>query len=144
MIEILQTIVTALESLLAGETFTSNAGGSAVFVVHSHVMPPRAKTAAADVMPFCLAKVREFRIYPSKRQTIELIFAIYNEDRADAMDDMERLTSLIEPLAVRGRNLGGWKIADISGFPGDKDTGVQPHPEYYLTVAIDLIAPPVQ
>ncbi len=144
MIDILQTIATAASDLTAGQSWDTNAGHSAAIVYHQHVMPARSNTEAADVMPFCLVKAREFILFPGRRQTIELVYCLYNDSRTDAMSDMDRLTDLLEPLARRGQNLGGWKVAEITGYAGDKDTGVQPHPEYYLTVAISLIAPPVQ
>lgn len=142
--DIMETIATAAAALTAGQTFGDESGGSAAIQYHKHVMPAKSKTAGAEAMPFCLVKAKDFILYPRRQQTVELIYVFYRETRATALSDMDRLAGLIEPLAQRGRNLGGWKIVSITGYPGDKETGVQPHPEYYLTVVIDLIAPPVQ
>jgi hypothetical protein len=144
MIAILQTIADLSETLTDGALFAVKSGGSAEITHHIYTMPPREITAA-DLPPFCLVKARDFSLYPgAKRQKIELLYCLYNDDRDAAMADIGRLAGLLEPLAVRGISHAGWKVQGLSGFSGDKETGVQPHPLYYLTVLMDLSAPPIK
>ena len=144
MITLLNTIADVAQGLTAGTMFATNTGGTAEIVYHRFAMPPRSKTLVADIAPFCLVKARGFGIFPGRKQEIELLFSLYNEDRTAAMTDMGTLMTLLEPLAVRGQQYRGWKLSGIHGFAGDRDTGVQPHPEYYLTVLMDLIAPSIK
>jgi hypothetical protein len=128
-------------TLTAGATFdTDRAGSKAEISYHSHVMPPR--SATAKTMPFCLVKARGFTLHPSQRRQIELLYGLYQDDRDKAMDDLETLEGLLIPLTRRGNQWPvGWKITDVSGWGGDRETGVQPHPEYYYTVLLDFVGP---
>jgi hypothetical protein len=141
MIDILQQVATIAQELTAATLFPGNAGTPAAIVYHQYVMPAKPKEID-DVVPFCLVKATAFEIYPSRRQTIEAVFCLYNPDRDEALTDMATLSALLEPLAIRGRPWSGWKIDKVAGYLGDKETGTQPHPYYYLTVVLVLIAPP--
>ena len=143
MIALLQQVAGMAKLLTDGTEFTTNVNNQAEIVYHQHVMPPRPQGQAADVVPFCLVKVRNFTLYPRQGQQIELVYCLYNEDRALAMADMATLAGLVKPLARRGQQFGGWKLTEITGHAGEEETGVQPHPEYYLTVRLDFTAPPI-
>ena len=144
MISLLQMVAGVAKQLTDGTQFMTNVKNQAEIVYHQYVMPPRPQSQAADVLPFCLVKAREFGLFPGRRQQIELIYCLYNDDRTAAMTDMATLTSLIEPLAVRGAPYAGWKLNEVKGFAGEPDTGVQPHPEYFLTVIMEFIGPPIK
>jgi hypothetical protein len=138
MISLLQTVTTLAKVLTDGQLFTSQSGSLLEIVYHQQVMPARGRDTVGENMPFCLVKPRVFSLFPSRSQQIELVYALHNEDRDEAMTDMGRLTTLLEPLATDRGKYDGWKLEAITGYPGDNDTGVQPHPEYYLTVVIEL------
>lgn len=141
MIDLLQAVATMAAGLTAGTTFETDKGGTKKAIVyHQHVMPPR--NATAENMPFCLVKARGFTFHPSNTRQIELLYCLYNEDRAKAMTDLSTLQGLLTPLNRRGSHWGvGWKIQSVSGWGGEKETGVQPHPEYYMTVLLDFVGP---
>lgn len=143
MIALLQQVADMAKLLTDGTEFTTNVNNQAEIVYHEYVMPPRPQGQTVDVSPFCLVKVRGFTLYPRQGQQIELLYCLYNEDRAMAMADMATLAGLVKPIARRGQQFGGWKLTEISGYAGEEETGVQPHPEYYLTVLLSFTAPPI-
>lgn len=143
MITMLQTVTTVARALTAGQLFPSQSGAQLAIAYHQQVMPDRGRDITPDLMPFCLVKARGFSLFPGRSQQIELIYALHNEDRAEALADLSRLSGLLDPLAVRGQQYQGWKLGAVTGYPGDKENGVQPHPEYYLTVVMDFIAPAI-
>jgi hypothetical protein len=146
MIAIIEKVADVAETLTAGELFTANTSGTAAIAYHLHTMPPRPKVAnpIEAVVPFCLVKATGFEWHPQHRLTVELVFSIFNEDREDAMADMARLSALVQPLAVRGVNYPGYKLESVTGYPGEKETGLQTHPYYFLTVALSFLAPRVR
>lgn len=140
MIALINHAATIAASLTAATNFTSNSGDPAKIVYHENVMPARAKGTDEEIAPFCLVRISDFSLYPSRRQTVELLFCLYQPDRADAITDLETLAALLEPLALRGKPWTGCKIESITGNLGEKDTGVQPHPYYYFTLRLSLIS----
>jgi hypothetical protein len=142
MIAILEQVAEIAEALTSGALFTANLGGTTEIAYHLHTMPPKPKASTVEaVVPFCLVKATGFEWHPSHRLNVELLYCIFNEDRADAMADMERLSDLIRPLAVRGVNYPGYKLESVSGYPGEKETGLQTHPYYFLAVDLSFLAP---
>lgn len=143
MIALLQQVADMAKLLTDGTYFTTNINNQAEIVYHEYVMPPRPLGQTVDIIPFCLVKVRGFTLYPRQAQQIELLYCLYNEDRAGAMADMATMAGLVKPIARRGQQFGGWKLTEITGHAGEEETGVQPHPEYYLTVLLNFTAPPI-
>lgn len=140
-IVLLQAIVTAAEALTEGYVFGSEQADKNIeYYIGS--MPGR---GPAPVFPFCLAKLRSFNLHPGARsQDIDLVYGIFYNRREDAMDGLNTLSGLIEPLAIRGTGLPiGWKMMSAGGYSGEKETGLQPHPEYYLTVSLSFSGPPL-
>jgi hypothetical protein len=146
MIAIIEQVAEVAETLTAGHIFDCNSGGTAEIVYHLHTMPPRPKFASPieAVVPFCLVKATGFEWHPQHRLTVEMVFSICNDDRDKAMADMARLSALVQPLAVRGVNYPGYKLESVTGYPGEKETGLQTHPYYFLTVALAFLAPRVR
>ncbi|MBV5305565.1 MAG: hypothetical protein J0652_02605 [Desulfobulbaceae bacterium] len=91
-------------------------------------------------MPFCLARAQGFALMPKRSQKIELLYALHNDDREEALEDINRLLTLLDPLASKMTCYSGWKMDSVTGWLGDKETGLQPHPEYYLWIIAEFSA----
>ena len=141
MIALLQAVSTRAKALTDGTTFDTDKGGTkSAIAYHNYVMPPR--EGLSKNMPFCLVKTRGFTLHPSNLRQIELLYCLYQPDRAKAITDMAVLEALIAPMAQRGPHWAtGWKLQSVTGWAGDRETGVQPHPEHYLTVLLDFVGP---
>lgn len=143
MITILEQVADNAKDLTDGHPFTSNLGGTADIIYHINTMQPRPKTIADEVAPFCLARVIDFTMIPSRRTTVELLYCLHQPDRDQAITDLSTLAGLLEPLGLRGRSWSSCKVEAIAGHLGEKDSGLQPHPQYYLSLRLSLIAAPI-
>ncbi len=141
MMPLLTDVVTKAQALTAGQLFTSQQGGLLEIVYHQTVMPPRDReNSGEDAMPFCLVRGQQFAMLPQRAQKIELLYALHNDDRQEAQADLGRLFGLLEPLATKLTVYPGWKLAAVGGWFGDRESGLQPHPEYYMWVVLDFAA----
>jgi hypothetical protein len=139
MITLLKNVVTNAQALTVGQLFPARGGGIQEISYHLNVMPPRIRENDDDVVPFCLARVQGFAILPRRSQKIELLYGLHNDDRAEALEDIARLLTLLDPLATKLTVYNGWKMESVSGWLGDRETGMQPHPEYYVWIIVEFI-----
>jgi hypothetical protein len=144
MIALMQAVAVIASALTDPVKFTTNSAGTAKITYHQQTMPPRSAGEIVDIMPFCLIRPREYSMHPSRRAQIELQYCLYQPTRATALTDIASLMTMVEGLAVRGAPYAGWKLASVACTPGEKETGLQPHPEYYFSVLMDFIGPPIK
>lgn len=114
-----------------------NPDGGATIDYHLNVEPARENDA--DLAPFCLILPRGFSSKERRIQRVEVVYCLHNENRAEALDDLDQLYTTVFPLSHPG-GWTPWKLENFEGYFGDRETGFQPHPTYYCTFLIEFIS----
>lgn len=136
MTDLLDLIIDRLGVLLTGTTWPDPEGGELAARLYKSVLPAKRSAGAGEDFPFVLARI----MGGSEAQaegliTVRIIGGLYSAtDEEAGNDDIQELADLLLQMADT-RSYTPYKLAlPVDWWLGDKEHGVQPHPEYYVTV----------
>ncbi len=141
MTGLLDLVITRLAELTAGQQFYDPAlQAQGDPRLYKWALPPkRTDAAAGQDFPFIVARIRSGR---SDQHRDSIIVRLYcglrtDGDEAAGNADIQRLADLLLPI-TSSRSWPPYSLAlPLDWFFGDPEHGVQPHPDYFLTM--DLI-----
>ncbi len=140
---LLEQIKTAAETLTAGALFARPEGGMGEIVYYTPERPPkRHDPSQGEDCPSCEIVPMGRQLVPAPGYLVHMIFLLHNDDRSQALDDLDRLQTLIDPMATR--IFPGCKLQAMENFWGDRDSGIQPHPKYRLFYILRFAGQPVR
>lgn len=135
---LLDQVIVRLSELTAGQQFYDPAAEALGDLrLYKWALPPKRRDAAVGQdFPFIVARIMGGRS-DQRRDGIKI--RLYcglrtDGDEAAGNADIERLADLLQPIIV-GRSWTPYSLAmPLDWFFGDPDHGVQPHPDYFLTM----------
>lgn len=115
--------------------------GSGVLVAidyHLNTVPSR--KPLEDLAPFCLIAPLNGVAGERLRRKVTVIYCLYNENRDQALVDLDTLGKAVFELSHPGK-WTPWVLEKMVDHYGvDEDSGSQPHPQYYYTATLDFVA----
>lgn len=138
LLELIKTRASLLTNGLVFDRRTPEEAG--VLDYHLNVLAPRETgDALEDLAPFGQIFPHGFAVGKDRRQLrVVLRICLYQEDRDQALIDLDTLAAALFPLAYP--SWPPWIQEGHSGFFGDEETGQQPHPHYLYTVQMDFVS----
>lgn len=130
---LLDLIKTRAKALTDSMTFSRHGRTSGVALdYHLNVLPAKEVT---ELAPFCLVGPLDGSIGTTRSLKMSLQFCLYQENRDQAITDLENLTAPLWQLSHPGA-WSPWTVKQVHDFFGAKDNGEQPHPLYFYTLHI--------
>lgn len=141
MLDILDKVIAVAKALTDTENFPDRSGTQVVIPYYRGIMP--AKEGEHEDLPFCLVKSRAFGMFPMRGQVVELYYVLHNTSRKTGLADINRLYALLEADLAKSnpKAYKPWKLDDASGWTGDEENGIQPHPVYTMNVVLEFASP---
>ena len=136
---LLDLVETRAAAITADLRFARPPEGARVAIdYHLHALPPRTKVE--DQPPFALLLPGPGRAGERSQRRVDLVFCLYNEDRAQALVDLDELEGAVFGLSHPGQ-WTPWVLESMTdSFGPDRESAEQPHPYYYYTVTLEFVA----
>ena len=139
---LLDLIKTNAETLTAGLLFDREDGiDQAAINYYLNAFPERQLT---ELAPFCLIHpLAGERSASEQTRRVALKYCFFQQDRDQALLDLDGLVTAAGPLAAPGR-FPPWIKRSFTDAFGEGDNGLQPHPLYLYTITLEYFSSLIQ
>lgn len=127
--------VEAASAIFTGKTFSGNLGGTVPMTFHEAVVPPKERDV--EDIPFCWVHRTGFQSFPHVKVQVSMEFILFEKDDATAAVEAALLGELMDGFTTAGL-FSPLKLDAITGFEGEKDSGIHPPEHRLYTYLLEL------